>query len=127
MGQKPNKLERAKRIGQREGGCLCALPSGPDRSDQILHGRYDKINLAMVRAIFSRDLWGLVIIITTEASIAADNCMPVVRQPDDDNVKHSGGADERVPSSEDCPAVSRARPAVSRAAPDGARGIYCES
>jgi hypothetical protein len=78
-------------------------------------------------AIFLRDLWGLVMIITSEASIAADNCMQVVRQPDDDDDKHSGGADERLPIREDRPAVSPARPAVSRAAPDGARGIYCES
>ena len=76
-GQKPNQPEKAKRVGPRQGSlgrkgggrplvcdpdetvtakaaacahCLAALTD----ADQVLHGRYDKVDLPVVRAVVSR-------------------------------------------------------------------------
>jgi transposase len=77
QGQKPNQPEKAKRIGPRQGslgrrGGGRALISHPDQTvvtkapacihcrvalteaDQVLHGRYDKIDLPVVRPVVTR-------------------------------------------------------------------------
>ena len=76
-GQKPNKPEKAKRIGPRQGslgrkGGGRPLACDPDETvtakagacahcqaaltdaDQVLHGRYDKIDLPLVRPVVTR-------------------------------------------------------------------------
>ena len=76
-GQKPNQLETAKRVGPREGslgrkGGGRSLACDPDETvtakalacvhcqaalteaDQVLHGRYDKIDLPVVRPVVTR-------------------------------------------------------------------------
>src|SRR5690348_1791505 len=76
-GQKPNRPEKAKRIGPRQGslgrtGGGRPLVSHPDQTvtakasacthchavlteaDQVLHGRYDKIDLPVVRPVVTR-------------------------------------------------------------------------
>jgi len=77
QGQKPNQPEKAKRIGPRQGslgrrGGGRALSSHPEQTvvtkapacihcrvalteaDQVLHGRYDKIDLPVVRPVVTR-------------------------------------------------------------------------
>jgi transposase len=76
-GQKPNKLEKPKRVGPRQGSlgrkgggrplalfpdetvtakapCCAHCQAALTEADQVLHGRYDKIDLPVVRPVVTR-------------------------------------------------------------------------